>query len=139
MTRNPEQTFIPGTEPPPEPERDVAIDEILHGWLDAKAAQKKAADDTRLRHLVLVATLAERGIDRYPYVDAFTGKKRFVAVKRDPKAVTTKAPKPPKPRKEREPKADPADQVEHRKVSRESVAAEIDPFGTTRSNMGKVH
>lgn len=70
--------------------------------------------------------LAELGIDRYAYLDQFTGK-RFVA----------KQPRPRRPRKEREPreKPDPAEQVEHRKVSRASVATEIDPFANVRDKL----
>lgn len=135
MTKNPEQTFLPGTEPPPDPVKTAEDDARVHAWLDAKAAQAKAADHAKLAHLVLITALAERGIERYPYVDAFTGDKRFVVVKREPKASTTKAPKARKPRRAREPKAEPAEQVEHRKVSRESVADIVDPFAKTREAM----
>jgi hypothetical protein len=137
MSKQPEQLYIDGTEPPPDPDRTTDDDARVHAWLDAKTAQRKAADETKLAHSVLIAALQERGVTRYPYVDAFTGKKRYVVVEPIVKAKTTKAPKPPrakKPRKERN-KPDPAGAVEHRKVSRESVAAEIDPFGTTREAM----
>ncbi len=135
-TKPAEQTFIPGTEPAPEPERDQDADDRVYAWLDAKAAQKKAADTTKIKHASLLERLAELGVDRYPYLDQFTGKKRFVVVKREPKAGTTNAPKPRKVREKRErEKPDPAEQVEHRKVSRASVEAEIDPFASTRKAM----
>lgn len=137
MTKRQEQTQIPGTEPEDITTRDD--DARLYAWLDAKAAQKKAAATTRDTHLILIAALAERGIDRYPYTCAFTGKKRFLVVKREPRATTTKVPAPPRARRSRKhPEIEsvlPEERVEHRKVSRESVAAEIDPFGATRAAM----
>lgn len=132
-----QQTEIPGTEVPDVTTRED--DARVFAWLDAKAAQKKAAQHAKDAHLVLVTALQERGIERYPFVDQFTGKKRFIAVEKLPKAKATNAPKPPKARREkkpRDPKPDPAEQVEHRKVSRASVEAEIDPFAATREKMG---
>lgn len=135
--KKPEQLFIDGTEPPPDPARDPDVDDAVFAWLDAKAAQRKAADTTKIKHASLLAMLGDKEIERYPYLDQFTGKKRFVVVKREPKAATTNAPKPPKPKRERKErkKPDPAEQVEHRKVSRASVEAEIDPFAATRRSM----
>lgn len=136
MSKPAEQLYIDGTEPPPDPAKDHEADDRLYAWLDAKSAQKKAADATRIKHASLLERLGELGIDRYPYVDRFTGKKRFLVVKREPKAATTNAPKLRRPRAKRErEKPDPAEQVEHRKVSRASVESEIDPFATTRAAM----
>jgi len=131
------QTEIPGTE---DPARDHEADERLFAWLDAKSAQRKAADTTKIKHASLLERLGELGIDRYAYLDQFSGKKRFVVVKREPKVVTTRAPKPPRARRSRkhpevEAKLPDAERVEHRKVSRASVEAEIDPFGATRAAM----
>ena len=138
MSKRQEQTQIPGTEPEDITTRED--DARLYAWLDAKTVQRKAAGDTKLAHSVLIAALAERGIDRYPYVDQFTGKKRFLVVKREPRATTTKVPAPPRARRSRkhpeiEAKLPDEDRVEHRKVSRESVEAEIDPFAATRRSM----
>jgi hypothetical protein len=135
----PEQLYFEGTEPPPDPARDSEADERVYAWLDAKAAQKKALDVTKIKHASMLERLGELKVERYPYTDQFSGKKRFVVVKRDPKAVMTSVPRAPKPRFAKTPrkstKVDPAEQVEHRKVSRASVQAEIDPFGATRENM----
>lgn len=128
------QTEIPGTE---DPSRITEVDDTLFAWLDAREAQRKAADTTKIKHASLLERLAELGIDRYAYLDQFTGKKRFVVVKRDPKAATQKAPSPRRPKRERA-KPDrekPEDQVEHRKVSRASVADEIDPFARLRDSI----
>lgn len=130
------QLEIPGAE---DATRIPEVDEALYGWLDAKAAQRKAAETTKIKHASLLERLGALVPDteRYAYLDQFTGKKRFVVVKRDPKAATTNAPKPPKPKREpkERTKVDPAEQVEHRKVSRASVELEIDPFAKTRAAM----
>lgn len=152
-----EQTFIPGTEPVRNPE----IEQALDAWMSAKDDQKDAASTTKIRHQSLLLRLAEVGIDRYPYIDPSTGKKRMVVVARDPKAKTITAPKDSKQRRDRgeldelgeevtvatakveklKAKAkQKADKVEHRKVPRASVEAEIDPFAATRASMDpKVH
>ena len=128
------QTEIPGCE---DPQRNPEVDEVLYAYLDAKAAQKKAADATRIKHASLLDHLASLGITRYPYVDQFTGKKRYVVVAKEPKVKTQRAPSPRKPRAKRErEKPNPDEQVEHRKVSRASVEAEIDPFAGVRRDMG---
>lgn len=140
-----QQTEIPGTETPTDTAVTPELDAQVHGWLDAKDAQVKAATDTKLRHTVLLVKLAEAGVQRYPYTDRATGKKHYVVVARDPKAKTIKAPKPKtakqeakadKAKEKRE--KDAAETVEQRTVSRESVADEIDPFARTRQAMGEL-
>lgn len=137
-----QQTEIPGTEQVRNPE----IEQALDAWLDAKESQKDASQTTKLRHHSLLLRLAESGIDRYPYIDARTGKKKHVVIARDPKAKTVAAPKESKLRRDRGEVDEPgeevtapvdknADKVEHRKVSRASVEKEIDPFASTRAAM----
>lgn len=132
-----DQLPIPGTEPAPDPTKTPEDDARVYAWLDAKAAQKKAAQTVKDAHLIMVTALQERGIDRYPYVDQFTGDKKYIAVERAPKAKTTRVPKPKRAKKPREKKQEtpPEEQVEHRKVPRASVEAEIDPFGAVRKAM----
>lgn len=144
-----EQTFIPGTEPVRNPD----IEQALDAWMAAKAEQKDAAETTRLRHTSLLLRLAEAGIERYPYIDPSSGKKKLVVVARDPKAKTITAPKESKLRRDRGEADEPGEEVtesprdsksktsakeskvEHRKVSRASVEDEIDPFARTRAAM----
>ncbi len=133
-----EQTFIPGTEPPPDPDRDEAIDAALDAWLEAQVEQKRAADTARIRHLSLLALLSERQIARYPYVERTTGRKRYAVVASDPRVKTVKQAAPKKERKKRE-KADADESVEVRHVSRETAEREVgplDPFAATRAQMG---
>jgi hypothetical protein len=126
------QLEIPGAE---DPARNDEVDAALYAWLDAKEERRKSTDATKIKHASLIERLTALGIERYGYLDAYTGRKKFVVVKRDAKATTTRAPSPPKPKKERAPKAKPEEQVEHRKVSRASVEAEVDPFAQVRSKM----
>ena len=44
MSREPDQLFIPGTEPPPDPDRSPELDAAVHGWLDSKDKQRAVAD-----------------------------------------------------------------------------------------------
>lgn len=137
-----QQTEIPGT----EPVRNAEIEQALDAWLAAKDEQKSAGETTRLRHFSLLQRLGEAGLENYPYVDPSTGKKKLVVVARDPKAKMIAAPRESKQRRDRGEVDEPgeevtapvdktADQVEHRKVSRKSVEADIDPFAATRAAM----
>lgn len=136
MPRPQIQAFIPGTEPPPEPKNDE-VETLMWSWLDQLDENKRGAASAKMRHASLLAKLKELGIDRYPYTDAFTGKKRYVVVNAEPKLKTTNVPKPPrekKSKKQRE-KQDPAEQVEVRTVPRATVEHELDPFASVRSSM----
>jgi hypothetical protein len=140
-----DQLWIDGTEPPPEP-KDPAIDEALDAWLEAKNEQKNSAAATKIRHATLCTRITEAGIERYPYIDRTTGKKRYVYPDTTPKLKTSPA---PRPRKEKRPKRGPDkgwaenvevvilpdEKVEKRKVSRASVEKEIDPFASMRAAM----
>lgn len=122
-----EQTWIPGTQPEEPVEPNVpAVVARIDAWLAAKAAQARAAETARIRHESLLAELAEHGLERHPYVDERTGRKRYVVADRTPRARTVNAPKPPKQREvsDKPPRQD-ADQVEHRKRSRKAVEAEL--------------
>lgn len=120
-----DQLEIPGCE---DPARD------LYAWLDAKDDQRRAADTSKIRHDKLLELLAARGIERYPYLERTSGKKRYVVADKTPKAKIVKPPavRAPKRRREATP---PEEQVEHRKVPRKSVEHELDPFAGTRSAM----
>ena len=128
----------PSLAPPDNPE----IKERLHAWLDAKDSQRTAAESTRLRHDVLIAKMVELGIDRYPYVDAITGKRKHVVADRTPKAKVVNAPSPKK-RRDVEPDdatppangsrkskdVAPSEQVESRRVPRTKEHDDLaDPF-----------
>jgi hypothetical protein len=136
------QTEIPGTEVPKNPDIEKAID----AWLEAKDEQRYATDKTKLRHAGLLTVMANVGIESYPYVDAKTGKKKLLNVVRDPKAKAVKAPR--WNRRDQDAEDDVGDEVEitdlnddtpavdnvveMRRVKRESVENEIDPFNATR-------
>jgi hypothetical protein len=137
MTRPQIQSFIPGTEPPPDPVKNDEVETLMWSWLDQRDENKRGAATVKMRHATLLEKLKELGIDRYPYVDAFTGKKRYVVVNREPKLKTTNVPKPPrekKPKKSRE-KPNPDEQVEVRTIPRSSIEHELDPFAATRAAM----
>jgi len=86
----PEQLYLDGTAPP----RDEDIESKLEAWLDATDAKLAASEDTKLCHLVLLATLQERGVKAYPYRDRATGEKRVIKIKAgEPKVCTAKAPR----------------------------------------------
>ena len=138
------QTYIPGTEPTPDPAHDPEISAQVDAWQKAKQEQREAADTTAIRHAKLLELLNDRGVARYPYTDPATGRKRYVVVEAEPKAKLTK-PIAQKPKDERkaEKRAEKRDvqlaaSVEHRKVSRAEVEAEMgptDPFRATREAM----
>ena len=136
------QQFIPGTEPP---DRIPEIEEAIDAWLESKIEQRRASDSTKLAHAVLAQRVTEAGVERYAYTDRTTGKRRFVYPDRTPKMKTAALRVSRHDRRERDdepevgeevtPPAD--DKVESRRVSRASVADEIDadPFASTRSAM----
>lgn len=139
----PTQFEIPGTE---QTDVDQAMKDRLWSYLDAKDAQRRASGDTKLKLTVLFAAMTEAGIERVPYIDPSTGKRRFFVADKTPKPKTTKEPRVKRAKDERraEKKAekkqrDAEESVEHRKVSRASVEAEIgplDPFASVRDAMG---
>jgi hypothetical protein len=142
MTRPQIQAEIPGTE---DTTRDPAMDERLWSYLDGKEEQARIGRDLKLRLSVLFAAMAEKGIDRIPYIDRASGKRKFFYADRSPKPKTTKEPRARKPKdekkaeKQREKKErEQAESVEHRKVSRAEVEKDIgplDPFAATREAM----
>lgn len=138
------QTEIPGTEAPKDPDIEHALDH----WLDAKDEQRRTADTTRTAHAALVLHMQTAGVATYPYVDRSTGKKRRVVITAEPKAKTARFVSPRRQdsdvddeadaeTKRDERKARDADKVEKRKVSRKSVAKELDPFAGTRTAMDR--
>jgi hypothetical protein len=139
-----QQTSIPGTEPVEVPE----VRDALHKYLDLKDEQRQSSLRAREAHGVLMAHMLEAKVERYPYVDSITGKKKHVLADRTPKAKLINAPAPKRGREDRErPEIDAeikdpsADKVETRRVSRESALAEIkgnapkDGFAATRALM----
>ena len=133
------QTFIPGTEPP-DVVQVVAIDDAIEAWHEAKRARRAANEDVQNAEASLLSLLAEHKLDRYPYTDP-EGKKRAIVVKRDPKAVSKRDSKVATEGEDADDWSDNAEttptdgKVESRRVSRESVENEIDPFAATRGAM----
>lgn len=137
------QFEIPGTQ---DPDIDQAMKDRLWAYLDAKDVQRRASGDTKLKLSVLFAAMTEAGIERVPYVDAVSGKRRYFVADKSPKPKSVKEPraKRAKDEKRAEKRAekkqrDAEESVEHRKVSRASVEAELgnlDPFAATREAMG---
>lgn len=133
MTRPQIQAEIPGTEAPTP---DAALLDRLWSYFDARDEQKRKAADTKLKLAVLFAAMAEAGIERLAYLDPASGKRRYFTRDQTPRPKIVKEPRTRTPKAERaaERKAekakakretDAAEAVEHRKVSRESVEAEI--------------
>jgi hypothetical protein len=126
-----EQQYIPGTAPVEVPE----VRDALHAWLDAKDEQRRNSKAVKLAHDVLIGHMQEQKIERYPYTDSITGKKKHVFADRTAKAKVINAPRSAK-NDNRDADyerpgieaviADPnADKVESRRVGREGVEAEL--------------
>ncbi len=139
----PEQLYLDGTAPP----RNEQVDEALYAWLDAQERQRGTADATKVKHAVLLARMAEAKVERYPYLDPSSGKKRTVVVARDPKAKTLAAPKERKPDREPKERKPKPETVESRKVPRAQALRDIaehqpppdaDPFDATRQAMDAI-
>jgi hypothetical protein len=143
-SRRHEQTYIPGTEPKDVPSE---VRDALNNWLDAKDEKRQLSKRESEAHEVLLTRADEAKLDRVPYVDSITGKKKHVVVASVRKAKVINAPSPRKQREaedrerpevEAEITVSGDDKVESRRVSRESVAAELgeeDPFAGLRSRM----
>lgn len=146
-----EQTYIPGTEPVDVPS---AVRDAVHQWLDDKDEHRQVGKRVRMSHDVMIAQMAEHKVDRAPYVDSISGKKKHVYADKTPKAKVINAPRPSKSGKPGKGDRDydrpaidaeivdpNADKVESRRVSRASVADEIgeganaDPFARVRGLM----
>lgn len=145
------QTELPGVE---DTSKDPDIERDLDAYLDALDAAKQAAADRKLKHTVLIARLL--GADRhvYPYVDR-AGKKKRIRVDVSSKIKTERDVSSGRKRKQDDVDLSPgekaeaaaekerkkaeaeANRVESRRVRREDVEAEIDPFAATRAAMEK--
>lgn len=143
-----EQPYLPvaGVQPPDEnPDvRDAITRELdLADELRALRTRFKAAQDAT------TAKMVELGLERHPYIDGRTGKRRFRLADTTPKAKTIAAAGSPGRRKRKRggPERDDAvinpdgtswsdDRVESRRVKRsKSHDVMADPFGSTRANM----
>lgn len=142
IKRRHEQTSIPGTEVElPETVRDA-----VHKWLDDCDEARQVSKRRKMSHDVMIQHMQEAGVERAPYVDSITGKKKHVYADRTPKAKVINAPRPPKfnaridrerPEIDAELAADKnADKVEVRRVSRASVADEIKPRHAAKVEAG---
>lgn len=139
------QTFIPGTEPPHDPD----IESAIVAWWSAKAAQKRAAAETKHAHAAVILHIQHAGLEAYPWTNPDTGRKRNIVITREPKAKETQAPRSSKrgggaevgdaiERRERKKRRE-EEKVEVRRVSRKSVEAELDPFASTRAALEKAN
>lgn len=144
-----EQVWIPGTEPP----RNAAIESAIDDWQTARDEQKRAADRTKIKHASLLAALADAGLERYPFVDARTGKKHVVARVAEPKAKVMRGARTKKAKTAKQERADEKreekraakkaaeeDAVESRRVARTSEHDRLaDPFAATRGELSNGH
>lgn len=147
-TRIQKQSYLPGAEPPDDPDIEE-INQGLDAYLSAQGDQKQAGETTRIRHASLVQLISDHGLDRYPYIDPASGKKKHIVIARDPKLKSVPAPKKKQRREEPgesvEPKPKPtraekdAETVEHRKVNRADVVKELnlDPFAGVRAKLAE--
>jgi hypothetical protein len=134
----PQQLYIEGTEPPEDPPVIPEVAQAVDAWLAAKKKQANAAEATKMRHEILLGHLQEHKIERYPFIDQVTGRKKYVVADRTPKAKTITAPSKKQEGRDVTSKAErEAGQVESRRVPRAEVEAEIDPFASTRGEMKK--
>lgn len=147
MSRAPDQLSLDPSLIPPDPVRNPELDKLVDAVLEAEDAQRAATATKKLRYEVYLAELAIRGLDRYPYVDARTGKKRYLGRKTTTTVAKTNAPRMPKPKdeakaeKRAEKKQREKDEaVESRRVPRATVADEIgetDGFAGLRQRMAE--
>lgn len=145
------QLSVPGTEPV---EHYPEVRKCLDAWLDAVESAKQARDAAQSCHDDLLDAIVEAGIPYYSY-DAEGKRKRVYPTVADPKLKTTVVGPVDGGRRGRERdvampidkarakavdalggdvgEAVEVDAVEHRRVARSSVAAELDPFSHVRS------
>jgi len=126
-----QQTEIPGTEAKDVPD-DVR--DALHNWLDKTDEAKAATKHKQEAHEVLLQRADDAKLERVPYIDSVTGKKKHIVVasKRSVKVINAPVSKKKHEAEDRErPEidaviADPnADKVESRRVSRATVETEL--------------
>lgn len=135
------------------PPHDKDVERGIDEWLEAKEAQRSAADATKLKHATLLVLLQNAGIEAYPYTDPKTGKKKLLVVAREPKAKVTKphkrsrkesdveigeevTPAEKKLAKAEKKARDEADRVESRRVPRTAAHDTVaDPFAATREKL----
>ena len=152
------QTELPGIE---DTSKDPDIERDLDAYLEAVDAAKRAADDKKLKHTVLIARLL--GADRhvYPYLCPRTGKKKRIRVDVGSKIKTERDASSGRKRKQKDVALSPGEKaerdaereqkkaeaevnrVEARRVKRENVEElreeNVDPFAATRRAMEEVH
>lgn len=119
-----EQLSIDGTEPP----RNKPVEAAIDRWLDARREQKLGAETTKIRHAKLVELMTEAGVDKYPYTDPETGKRKLVDITPERKAKTKPAPSEKSKRKQHDDAFDAAE----REVMGTGSA---DPFAVTRGSL----
>ena len=84
------QTYIPGIEP--SEQRNPDVDEAIGRWYDARSAQKRAAEVTAVVHDKLLETMAKAGIEKYPFTEPGTDKRKILVATVPRKARVVKAP-----------------------------------------------
>lgn len=130
------QSFFPGTEPP-DVVSVAAIDDAIDSWNDAKRERREAADAVKIKHATMLELLKEHKLERYPYTDPKTGKRRQIRIKAEPKIVSERETTRTTDDDDRD-EPPPDGTVEMRRVSRADVEAEIgpsDPFAATRKSL----
>jgi hypothetical protein len=98
----PEQLRIAGTEPPGDPPRHPDIDDAIERWCERCRKQKLAAEATAIGHAKPLELMAEAQIERYPFVEPETEKRKILVCPATRKARTVKAPHAKKAKVERE-------------------------------------
>lgn len=148
--KEPEQLYFDGTAPPPDPTRTPDLDAKLWAWLESRDEQRRVGEKRKDNEHLLMHALVEAGIDKYPFTDSVSGKKRYFVADKTPKPKTIAAFEPKKPKAKKRDAEEiakreetEANRVEQRRVPRASVADEIgeganaDPFRATRELLEK--
>jgi DNA adenine methylase len=133
-----DQLEIRGTEDKENPE----IKEKINAWLDAKDAQADAGQKTKKRHAEVILAIQSAGLDRYPFIDPKTGKRKYAMVANEFKVSTGPAPAEKKGRRTnsdaRLSGADDAHEAtDTERLERQAKREPADPFASTRSSMHK--
>lgn len=147
MTTNHQQPHLPGIPVPTSPdERHGDLEGILTTLHEAEKERNDAAERVRDAKDMMLAKMAELGYERYAFDDPRNGKRRHFVRDTTARAKVMGAPKRLDLYDEDMAGAivdddagdgESADdgKVEHRKVSRESVAHVVDPFAGVRGRL----
>lgn len=148
MTRQPRQLEVPGTHDPDEPEIPPDFHDRLHDHLGQEENLKAERERMKDQRDSLIASMVEAGIERIPYTDATSGKRKYFVADRTARAKKISAAgSDGKAKRARERDVEIGEEIdakkdiiEQRRVRRTREHDELaDPFAATRKSMETEH